>query len=204
VLVANSLKLRSKPSLELFVVWLKAAGQGVGGAGTSGLSAYNDLVISREWISADEWAECWAICQLAPGVTTIAMALLTGARLGRSGGAAASFVGLVAPGLLATVVLTILYAKVQGTVLLQSGLHGLFAAAVAATLVTSWRLGKPVVRASARQGRAVLAVAALLAVGAGVLILVTDLPVFALLLGGGAVMAATLWVAERRARSACN
>jgi chromate transport protein ChrA len=198
--VADSLRVRASPSRELFVVWLKAAAQGVGGAGTSGLSAYNDLVISREWISADEWAECWAICQLAPGVTTIAMALLTGVRLGRATGAAASFAGLVVPGLFATLVLTILYAKVQGTALLQSGLHGLFAAAVAATLVNSWRLGKPMVRASALQGRAVLAMAVLVSLVAAVLILVTDLPVFALLIGGGLVMAATLWVSDRRGR----
>jgi chromate transport protein ChrA len=130
------------------------------------------------------------------------MALLTGARLGRSAGAAASFAGLVVPALFVTLVLTIFYAKVQGTALLQSGLHGLFAAAVAATLVNSWRLGKPVVRASALTSRAVLAVAVLIALAAAVLILVTDLPVFALLIGGGVVMAATLSIAERRDRSA--
>src|SRR5580704_8426039 len=105
--VAKTLHMDSKPPLQLFVVWLKAAGQGVGGAGTSGLSAYNDLVISRDWISADEWAECWAVCQLAPGVTTIAMALLTGSRLGRAAGAAASFAGLVVPSLFVTLLLTI-------------------------------------------------------------------------------------------------
>jgi chromate transport protein ChrA len=197
---ASSLHVDTKPPLELFVVWLKASGQGVGGAGTSGLSAYNDLVISRSWISADEWAECWAVCQLAPGVTTIAMALLTGSRLARTSGAAASFAGLCLPSLFVTVLVTVLYVKVEGTSLLQAGLHGLFAAAVAATLVNSWRLGAPVLRASASNSPAVTAVALLIALGAAVLILVTGLPVFALLLGGGVVMAATLWFAERRGR----
>jgi chromate transport protein ChrA len=198
VVVAKTLHMDSKPPLQLFVVWLKAAGQGVGGAGTSGLSAYNDLVISRDWISADEWAECWAVCQLAPGVTTIAMALLTGSRLGRAAGAAASFAGLVVPSLFVTLLLTIVYAKVEGTPLLQAGLHGLFAAAVAATLVNSWRLGKPVLRVSALKSPILLAVAVFIAIGAAVLILTTDLPVFALLLCGGAVMAAALWVTEGR------
>jgi chromate transport protein ChrA len=181
--IAESVRVESKPPRVLFLVWLKAAGQGVGGAGTSQLSAYNDLVIARLWMDSDEWAECWAICQLAPGVTTIAMALLTGARLGRASGAAASMAGLVAPSLFITVLLTV------------------FAAAVAATLVNSWRLGKPVVRTSAVQGPAVLTVALLVAAGSAALILTTDIPVFALLLGGGAVMAATMWVAHRLARN---
>jgi chromate transport protein ChrA len=200
--IAESRRVSSRPSRVLFLVWLKAAGQGVGGAGTSQLSAYNDLVIAREWMQSEEWAECWAICQLAPGVTTIAMALLTGARLGRTAGAAASMGGLVAPSLVIAVLLTGFYAGVQGTTLLQAGLHGLFAAAVAATLVNSWRLGKPVVRASALHGPAVLTVAVCIAVASAALILITDLPVFALLLGGGVVMAATLWLVERRARTA--
>jgi chromate transport protein ChrA len=199
--IAESVRVESKPPRVLFLVWLKAAGQGVGGAGTSQLSAYNDLVIARLWMDSDEWAECWAICQLAPGVTTIAMALLTGARLGRASGAAASMAGLVAPSLFITVLLTVFYVDVQGTPLLQAGLHGLFAAAVAATLVNSWRLGKPVVRTSAVQGPAVLTVALLVAAGSAALILTTDIPVFALLLGGGAVMAATMWVAHRLARN---
>jgi chromate transport protein ChrA len=76
--ITESVHVDSKPPWERFFLWLKAASQGVGGAGTSQLSAYNDLVIVRLWMDSDEWAECWAICQLAPGVTTIAMALLTG------------------------------------------------------------------------------------------------------------------------------
>ena len=97
-----------------------------------------------------------------------------------------------------TLLLTIVYAKVEGTPLLQAGLHGLFAAAVAATLVNSWRLGKPVLRVSALKSPILLAVAVFIAIGAAVLILTTDLPVFALLLCGGAVMAAALWVTEGR------
>jgi chromate transporter len=186
--------------LELFFVWVKAAAQGVGGGGSGQLSAYNSLVASRHWFSAEAWAECWGVCQVVPGVNIIAMALLTGSRLTGAMGAAASVTGLVAPSVVVTFLVTIVYAHLQGTPLLHSGLHGLMAAAVAGAFLNGWRLARPVMKASMSQGPLILATAVVVVLTSAVLIRTTQLPVFALLLGGGSVMALTLIVADRAAR----
>src|SRR6202049_975038 len=108
------------------------------------------------------------MCQVVPGVNLIGMALLTGSRLAGRMGAGASVVGLVAPGVIVAFFVVMLYTRVQGTTLLQSGLHGLVAAAAAASFLNSWRLGRPVVRASASDGPAVLGMAVVvIAAGAG-------------------------------------
>lgn len=177
---------------------MRAATQAVGGGGVGQLYAYNVMVVSRHWLSPETWAECWGICQIVPGVNMIAMALLTGARLAGVRGAGASIAGLVVPSTVATVLISALYGRVQGNPLVHSGLHGLMAAAAAASILMSWRLGTPVIRASAVHGRWVLAVSVLVAASAAVLLSTTHLPVFVLLLGGGSAMAITLWLADRR------
>jgi chromate transporter len=186
--------------VDLFVVWLRAAAQAVGGGGGSLLSSYNSIVVTRRWISPAAWAECWGICQVVPGVNIIAMALLTGSRLAGARGAGASLVGLVIPGVVAVLVTTALYTRVQGAHLVHSGLHGLVAAAAAATVLASWRVGSPVMRASAAHGRAVIVVAALVLVVSAVLIRTTEIPVFALLLAGGCALAFAMWVSDHRAK----
>ena len=187
----QSPKAESPRPLELFVVWMKASAQAVGGGGSGQLGAYNAVVTSRGWFSPEAWAECWGICQIVPGVNIIGMALLTGSRLAGFSGAGASLAGLVAPNVVLTLLLTALYTHVQGTPLLQAGLHGLMAAAAAASFLSSWRLARPVVRATAAQGRAALGVAVLILLAAAVLVRTTDVPVFGLLLAGGCAMAAT-------------
>jgi chromate transporter len=190
--------------LDLFVIWMRAAAQAVGGGGGSQLSSYNSIVITRRWISPAIWAECWGICQVVPGVNIIAMALLTGSRLGGLRGAGASVAGLVIPGVVAVLVTTALYSRVQATQLVHSGLHGLVAAAAAATVLASWRVGSPVIRASAIHGRAVVAVATVVLIASAVLIRATEIPVFALLLAGGCAMAIAMWLSERRAKRPTN
>jgi chromate transporter len=188
------------PRRELFLVWLKASVQNVGGGGTAQVAAYNDLVRRRAWFTTEEWAECWAVCQVVPGVNMIALALLTGSRIAGRSGAAASFAGLVLPASVVTLIIASLYARIHTSALQQAGLHGLIAAGVGASVVTSFRLATPVLRGSAAQGRAVVVVAVLIVVGSMVLIETGQVPAFALLLGGGAVMAATLWTTVRSAR----
>jgi chromate transporter len=97
----ESVPLSATPpkAFELLIVWLRAASQAIGGGGSGVLTAYNLMVDSRRWLSAESWAECWAICQIVPGVNIMAMALLTGSRLAGWPGAVASLTGLVGPSL---------------------------------------------------------------------------------------------------------
>lgn len=188
--------------LELLVVWIKAASQAIGGGGSGVLTAYNTMVASRHWLSPESWAECWAICQIVPGVNIMAMALLTGSRLAGWPGALASLTGLVGPSLIATLLITIVYSRVQSFHLVQSGLHGLMAAAAAGSIMFSWRLASPAIRANLARGRLVFSVGAVIVLASAILVRTTQLPVFVMLLTGGAAMGLTLWVDDRRNRSA--
>jgi chromate transporter len=184
----------------LFLIWLTVAGQGVGGGGASQLSAYNAMVTRRRFFTAGEWAECWAVCQVVPGVNIIALALLTGSRLAGVLGAAASVAGLLGPSVVITMAIATVYTQIAGSSLLHATLHGIIAAGVAASFMNSWRLARPAMRASYSEGATIVVVALAIALTAAILIERTQLPVFALLLGGGAAMATTLWVASLRVR----
>jgi len=179
------------------MVWMKAAGQAIGGGGSGVLTAYNAMVAARGWLSAESWAECWAICQIVPGVNIMAMALLTGSRLAGWPGAVASLAGLVGPSVVATLLITIVYSRVQGLHVVQSGLHGLMAAAAAGSIMFSWRLASPAVRASLARGRLVFSVGLVIVVASAVLVRTTQVPVFVMLLTGGGAMGLTLWLDDR-------
>lgn len=180
------------------MVWLKAASQAIGGGGSGVLTAYNLMVESRRWLTAESWAECWAICQIVPGVNIMAMALLTGSRLAGWPGALASLTGLVGPSLVATLLITVLYRRVQDLHLVQSGLHGLMAAAAAGSIMFSWRLAGPAIRANLARGRLVFGVGAVIVLASAVLVRTTQVPVFVMLLAGGGAMGLTLWVDDYR------
>lgn len=184
----------------LFLIWLTVAAQGVGGGGASQLSAYNAMVTSRHFFTPPEWADCWAVCQVVPGVNIIALALLTGSRLAGALGAVASIAGLLGPSVAVTLVIASVYTQIAGSSVLHSTLHGIIAAGAAASFMTSWRLARPAMKASHAEGAVVLVAAIATALTAAVLIERTQLPVFALLLGGGTVMAGTLWLTGMRAR----
>lgn len=198
---AKSTAMPARP-LELLVVWMKAASQAIGGGGSGVLTAYNTMVATRGWLSAESWSECWAICQIVPGVNIMAMALLTGSRLAGWPGALASLGGLVGPSLVATLLITILYSRVQGSHLVQSGLHGLMAAAAAGSIMFSWRLASPAIRANLTRGRLVFSVGVVIVVASAVLVRTTQVPVFLMLLTGGGAMGLTLWVDDYRGRRA--
>jgi chromate transporter len=185
---------------DLFVVWLTVAAQGVGGGGASQLSAYNSMVRSRKFFSATEWADCWAVCQVVPGVNIVAMALLTGSRLAGVLGAVVSLGGLVVPSAAFTLVIASVYTQIAGSSVLHAGLHGVIAAGAAASFMNSYRLSRPALTASYSEGAIILAVAIVSVLTAAVLIERTQVPVFVLLLAGGAVMAATVWLSSLRPR----
>jgi chromate transporter len=184
----------------LFLIWLTVAAQGVGGGGASQLSAYNAMVNTRHFFSAGEWADCWAVCQVVPGVNIIALALLTGSRLAGALGAAASIAGLLGPSVAVTLAIAGVYTQIAGSSTLHAVLHGIIAAGAAASFMNSWRLARPAMRASYSEGATIVVVAIAIALTAAILIERTQLPVFALLLAGGSVMAATLFLASLRAR----
>lgn len=183
------------PSLpRLLAVWLGLAAQSFGGGTATQYLIYRAFVERRGWVSPEEFGRAWAICQLAPGVNLLALTVLIGWKLGRAGGVAVSLVGLLLPSVAITVGMTALYAEVRALPSVQAALRGVIPATVGLGLLMSWRIARPLLAESRREGYALLLVACGALLGSAALVAVLDAPVMLALAAGGAVAAGAGWV----------
>lgn len=151
---------------------------GVGG----GLPAHTRrAVTARGWLSDEDFAETFTLAQLTPGPNAVNLASMIGARLAGGRGALAAVCGVLLPGLVAMLAVTLVTLNLPGGLpaWLQSALRGAACAALAIMLTAAW----PVVRVGARvRGGPVLTALAFVALGVFRLDL---LPVLVVLVGTG-------------------
>lgn len=186
---------------ELLRVWAAISFKSFGGGQAVQLLAYNTLVTSRRWLTPTSWSETFGLVQIVPGINLVALSLITGLRLAGWAGAVSSVVGLVAPSFLVTVAMTAIYSRIADIHLVQAGVRGMVTAAAAMSVISGWRLFSPAFRASASESRLTAVATVAITLGAGVLVVVADVAVFALVLVAGALMAAVLWVKRGSVRS---
>lgn len=182
------------PSLpRLLAVWLGLAAQSFGGGTATQYLIYRAFVERRGWVSPEEFGRAWAICQLAPGINLLALTVLIGWKLGRAGGVAVSLVGLLLPSVAITVGMTALYAQVRAVPSVQAALRGVIPATVGLGLLMSWRIARPLLVESRREGRAMLLIAGGALLGSAALVAVLDAPVMLALAAGGGIAAGASW-----------
>ena len=179
-------------ALFLLRLWAQIGAQSFGGGQAVFLLAFRQFVEVRAWLTAEEWAEAFGLCQLAPGMNLVALAALTGRRLAGLPGAVLAPVGLLAPSIVITVVLAAALGRLQHLPGVAAALHGVVLAATGGSLVVTWNLAKPLFRSSARDGRAMLAAAIAVTLLAALLLLL-QVPVVAIMLGAGAALAIAAW-----------
>jgi chromate transporter len=183
-------------TLRICAVWARIGLQSFGGGQAVQLYAYRAFVQRRRWLTAAEWAHAWGFCQLIPGINLLALAAVTGSRLVGTAGALAGVVGVLAPSVIATILLAAGYARIGSGHLVASAIHGVVVAALGIVLVNSYRLISPGLARSRAEGRGVLAAALGVCASSAAMVLLGTTPVAYLLLGGGAVMAAAVSVAS--------
>src|SRR5437588_10925558 len=84
------------------------------GGGATTLTLIRRAVVDRYgWLSEAEFTREWTLCQLAPGINLLALAILIGRRLDGARGIALALVGLLLPSAALTVLITAGYASVQ-------------------------------------------------------------------------------------------
>lgn len=181
----------------LLSIWLRVGLKSFGGGQVTQFYAYEALVEARGWLTPQEWSEARGLCQLAPGMNLIALALLTGWRLAGPPGAVSSTLGLLLPSVTITILIASAYSRVEHLALVTAALHGLLPAAAAATLVMSWRLARPIFITSAAKGSPALAAFWLILAGTTLLVAAGRLPVYAVLVGAGFVMSSISVVYSR-------
>ncbi len=183
---------------QLLRVWLGLSAQSFGGGAATQYLIYRAFVDQRSWISAAEFTRFWAICQIAPGINLLALTILIGWRLGRSLGVLVSLVGLLAPSVLITVLMTAAYAGVRDTPTMRAALRGVVPATAGLGILMSWQLAVPLLREARLRsiGALVLSISVLLGSLAAVGLL--NAPVILVLLVAGLVSGLVPQARERR------
>ncbi|EYB68257.1 chromate transporter [Deinococcus phoenicis] len=171
----------SPTPLALARMFVGVALAGIGG----GLPAHTRRALTgRGWMTDEAFAETFTLAQLTPGPNAVNLAAMVGARLSGRAGAAASTLGVLTPGLLAMLAVSVVTLGRPGGLppALQSGLRGAACAALAVLLTAAL----PVVRVGwSVRGGPVITVLAFLALG----VLRLDLlPVLLVLLGAGLLL----------------
>jgi chromate transporter len=197
----SSPSLGARPgALDLLRMWVPVGVQSFGGGQAVQLYAYHALVESRKWLTPQEYARDWGICQLVPGVNLIALPMLVGYRLAGVPGSIASLVGLMAPSITITIAIAASYLRLREVAHVQAAVHGMLMAAAGGSLLVAVRLMLPMLRQSKSEGRpAVVAALAMVAV-CGLLVFTGRAPVYALVLGSGVAMAAVFVISATHSR----
>lgn len=109
---------------------------GIGG----GLPAHTRRALTtRGWMTDAEFAEAYTLAQLTPGPNAVNLAAMIGARLLGVGGAALAVVGILTPGLIAMLTVTVFTLGLPGGLppAVQSGLRGAACAALGVMLTAA-------------------------------------------------------------------
>jgi chromate transporter len=173
--------LSEVPYRTLFLVFLRLGATAYGGPA---MMAYirREIVERRRWVTAQDFTEGMALCQMLPGATMVQMCTYVGYRCRGSAGALLAALGFILPASMVMVALSALYARSASLPLVDALFRGLGAVVVAIVLDACVRFG----RTSLRGWQGVLiALAALGAMAVGVN--------FVLILAGAAASAVLLY-----------
>jgi len=131
-----------QPSLlELFRAFAIVSLSGFGGA----LPWARRMIVERKrWMTAEEFAEAFALSQFLPGPNVINFSVVFGARFGGAPGAAVALAGLLGPPLIIVLVLAMLYARFGDLEMLSRILAGMTAAAVGLLIAMVGKMAAPI------------------------------------------------------------
>jgi chromate transporter len=191
---------RLTPGRQLWI-WLNIGIQSFGGGAATLYLIRRVAVEQRAWLTDQEFANYWGICQIAPGINILGLVILIGYRVSGALGLALALAGLLLPSAAITVALTAVYASVKDQPLVRAVLSGIVPATVGLGLLLMYGMLVPLVQASRREGRASLALSLAVLLGCIVLVALAQLSVLATLWGAGALVAlAQWWRVERLGR----
>ena len=189
------------PSLwRLLLIWLGIGAQSFGG-GSATLYLIRRAAVERHgWLTDEEFARYWGICQIAPGINILGLVILIGWRVAGAPGVAMALGGLLLPSAAITVALTAVYANIKQASVVRAALSGVVPATVGLGLLLTYTMVRPLLGAAWREGRASTIVAVALLLGSTLATALAHAPVLAVLWGAGGLSALAQWqrVAIRR------
>jgi chromate transporter len=184
----------------LLWIWVGIGAQSFGG-GSATLYLIRRVAVERHgWLTDDEFARYWGICQIAPGINILGLVILIGWRVAGALGVLLALSGLLLPSAAITVALTAMYASIKQAPVVRSALSGVVPATVGLGLLLAYTMVRPLLGAAQREGRASTVVAGALLLGSTLLTALAHAPVLAILWGAGALSALAQWLRVARQR----
>jgi chromate transporter len=184
--------------LELFRIWLTIGLQSFGGGTATLYLIRRDAVERYAWLTDEEFARSWGICQIAPGINILGLVILIGYRVRGGLGVALALLGLLVPSAAITVALTAAYAGVESVPLVRAALHGVVPATVGLGLLLIYGMARPPLAASRREGHASLALSVAVLLGSAAVAALGQVSVVAILWGAGALLGLGQWLRAAR------
>ncbi len=176
---------------KLFRVWALLGAQSFGG-GSATLAMIRQAMVDRTgWVTEEEFNRYWAICQPAPGINLIGLAIVIGKSLAGASGSGACVAGMLLPSASITIALTAGYAVIRDLQLVRSALRGIVPATVGIGLVTAWVMARKPLELARREGRGRHVLAGLMLVGSAFAFVRWHPPVILVLVGAGLLGAVT-------------
>lgn len=169
----------------LFITWLRIGLTSFGGGAITQYLIQENFIYKNQWISAEEYSNIIAMCQIAPGTNIIGYTIIIGKRLAGWPGIAVSLLGLILPSAAITIAITAIYSRFSEIASVQASLRAVFAAIFGIALATNWRNLRPILTKNHRRGPGALAIALLIMFCSVVIYLCLHPPVLVLYLLGG-------------------
>lgn len=180
------------PTVPLFLTWLRVGALAFGGGNVALDEIRRALVEKKGWVTDDEFARTWALCQASPGINLLCLTILLGRKLGGAKGAVVSLMGMALPSAAVTLLLATAFVEASGAPAVRAAMRGVVPATVGLGLASIYRAGRPLARAGFRRGGLVRGATVALPM-AGLAGILLGLPPVGLLLGGAALGAGAWW-----------
>jgi chromate transporter len=140
---------------ELAQVFLKLGTIGFGGPQAHIAMANDEAVLRRQWLTAEQFTEGLAVCEILPGPASTQMGIYIGyIRAGQIGALVAGLC-FIAPAFLIVVALSWGYFRFQGVPQLDDLFLGVSPVVTAIILAFCWKLGKKTLQDGWRMGMAI-------------------------------------------------
>lgn len=182
----------------LFLTWLRIGFTSFGGGAITQYLIQENFIYKYKWITNEEYANIIGMCQITPGINTIAYTILIGQRLAGWTGIFVSLMGLILPSAAVTIGITAIYTSLSEAPRVQASLRSLFAAIFGVALATNWRNAKPILVSNRKRGSFAFLVALGIMIGSSMMYVLFNPPVVVLYLLGGLCGALIYWYAARK------
>ena len=151
-----------QPSLKrLTWIFLRVGNLTFGGGDPTMAALHTELVVTRSWLTAEQYALIYGLARITPGTNLVAFSAAAGWQILGWMAAVLAVLAMTVPPSVAVVLLTSGYQAFNSNPLAMAAIGGMLAAASGMMATAAWQLLRPEIRVGRRLRAAVLFLASL-------------------------------------------